>query len=1177
MRSSMGLTLTDAWSDSPEFEGLTRGLRTGSREELIVGLQGSARAFLLAALARVIGRPLFIVSAGELHAERTWQSLTAFTGGGALLVRPSPHLPYEILAESREGEHERLGVLRRLTDGAPFVAVAPLEAVLVRTTPLAVLRDLALTFTQGARWDLSEVSRRLVEMGYDREERVDAAGQFAVRGGIVDVLDPSGEALRVEFFGDQIDSVRRFDPATQRSQDRLEQARVGLAREVIATGEGMKRALPAIERELREQLGRLRSTGHTGTAARLEEHIRHEVATWGSAGTSEGLARFLPYFYPEFATILDYLPADTMVAFEDPDRLHEAAEHLQKESAMRAMALLEEGAILPRQAEIMAGFAQAEAKVKSLQRIDFHLLFKRTATAGLSAVSSFTQRPTEQFAGQWDLFRTEAVRRLGEGTRLLLFTQTEDRVAHLVDTLRSEGFLARASHGVDLPAPGEVVVAVGDPESGFHLPSLHLWVLTEAEILGQVKRRRRVLPSPEPGERISSFLELREGDYVVHVHHGIGRFLGIRTMETGGQKRDYLDLQYAGEDKLFVPTDQIQLVQKYVGQEGHAPRLYRLGGGDWSRVKSRVQESVREMAAGLLRLQAVRMASPGYRCAPDTVWQRQLEESFPYEETPDQLRAMAEIKADLESGRPMDRLLLGDVGYGKTELAIRAAFKLVTEGKQVAVLVPTTILAQQHFQTFSQRMAGFPVEIDLMSRFRTSREQAKTLSRVAEGLCDIVIGTHRLLSKSVRFHDLGLLVIDEEQRFGVQHKERIKELRERVHVLTLTATPIPRTLQMGLLGMKDLSVIDTPPEDRIPVQTYVAEYDGELIRDAIRHELARGGQVYYVYNRVETIDDVFLRLRTLVPEARIAVGHGQMREEQLEETMMRFLEGEEDILLSTTIIESGLDIPNVNTLIVEQADFLGLGQMYQLRGRIGRSNRQAFAYFTYHRDKSLTEEAEKRLEAIRQFTEFGSGYRLAMRDLEIRGAGNILGPEQHGFVVAVGYDLYTQLLEEAVLELKGTPAVEKEFPAVDLSVDAFIPDAYISDERQKIEVYKRIAALSRPGAAEDLLEELADRFGNPPEPVQNLLSIARLRVLGEALGVNAIRQSRSHVQIAFAPGRSLPGVKLAEIGARFKGRAAVTEGNAPEISLRVGEPRGGETLSMVEEVLTFLEDSEASA
>jgi len=1174
------LDLTALWHSAPEYRALRQGLTGAPAEQLVVGLQGAERAFLVAALLRDRPGPALWLLPTPQAAERLQTDLATLLPEREVIYYPEREvLPFEVIAESTERIAARLHAQSRLLAGRDVVVVASLEAALSRLTPADVVRRAALSVRAGQRLDLRGMESALVHIGYAREERVDAPGQFAVRGSILDVFPLGDEApTRVDLFDDEVESLRHFDPETQRSLAPDPELVVPPASELVLTESVAQQGLTLIRRELALQIARLRRSERLDLASRLEERIGHVLDTWGGTPAGQGAERFGAFFYSEGASLIDYLPEAGLVLLSDPDRAWEAARAAHRLAQDRSLALLGEGAILPRQGEVLVSEAQADAAIRARHRIAFTVLARRIGHSTLGGVVSIASRPVENFQGQFPLFLKELERHRDGGYRVVLLAPTPERQERLRKELRAAGVAMRTGTLREAPEPGEVLVVPAALESGFHLPGIALWLLSDAEVFGREKRRTARPRSAEEGQRrLRSTAELRPGDFVVHVHHGIGRYLGMRAMEIEGVRKEYLHLSYAQGDKLYVPVEQIDLVQKYVGQEGQEPRLYRLGGNDWHRVKARVKTSVREMAAELLEIYARREATPGHAFAPDGEWMQRLEDAFPYEETPDQRRAIEEVKRDLERPRPMDRLLCGDVGYGKTEVAVRAAFKAALDGRQVAVLVPTTILAQQHFNTFQQRFAGFPVEVELLSRFRSPREQQDVLKRLRRGSIDVLIGTHRLLAQDVQFHDLGLVVVDEEQRFGVRHKERLKALRTSVDVLTLTATPIPRTLHMGLVGLRDLSTIDTPPEDRFPVQTYVAEWGEELVQDALRRELGRGGQVFYVHNRVQTIDAAQLMLQRLVPEARVAVGHGQMPEHLLEQTMQRFLDGEFDVLLSTTIIESGLDMPRVNTLIVEDADRLGLSQLYQLRGRIGRSNRLAYAYFTYRRDQVLSEVAEKRLEAIREFTEFGAGFKLAMRDLEIRGAGNILGAEQHGFIVDVGFDLYSQMLEEAVHELKGEATPEHHLPSLDLPVDAFVPAEYVEDPKQKIEIYKRLAAAQDAAEVQDLLGEVEDRFGEPPQPVESLFRVAGIRLRGEELGVSGIRKERGEVVLSMHTLGAVSRERLKELPVRYRGRATVFAGQSPYVALRVQGASGPEMLTALEELFDFLRPGQATA
>lgn len=867
------------------------------------------------------------------------------------------------------------------------------------------------------------------------------------------------------------------------------------------------------------------------------------------------------------------MPKDAVLIMDEPTRIRETARQMEREEAEWQTALLGQGEYLP---GLKVSFTYEELfQQNPLDVIYLSLFMRQTPGIQPQNIVQILCRGMQQFHGQMHALKTEWERWIKGRYRVIFTAGTEERAERLIRVLADYGMEVTKDTSENPPVPGHPVVRIGTLLGGFEMSATRLAVITEGEVFTQRRRRARRIAKMDYAEKIKDYQDLKPGDYVVHVNHGIGRYAGIETLEVDGRHKDYLLIQYAGNDKLYVPVEQIEQVQKYIGSEEKKPKVYSLGGSEWSKVKNRVRSSVQDIAAELIQLYAKRQAAKGYAFSKDTPFQREFDAMFPYEETPDQLRSIEEIKRDMERDRPMDRLLCGDVGYGKTEVAIRAAFKAVMDGKQVAVLVPTTILAQQHYETFRERFADFPVEIRVLSRFRTRKEQRETIKGLKDHTVDIVIGTHRLLSKDVQFRDLGLLIIDEEQRFGVKHKEKIKQMKHNVDVLTLTATPIPRTLHMAMIGVRDLSVIETPPENRFPVQTYVLEYSAALVREAIERELARGGQVYFLYNQVHNIDQMADQVRQLVPEARVAVAHGQMPETELEKVMLDFLDGEYDVLVSTTIIETGVDIPNVNTLIIYDADKMGLSQLYQLRGRVGRSNRIAYAYFTYQRDKVLSEAAEKRLQAIKEFTELGSGFKIAMRDLAIRGAGNLLGAEQHGHIASVGFELYSQMLKEAIEELQGKEEKEKSVePEIELKVDAYLPAEYIRDEKQKIEIYKKIRSVRTLEEARDLEEEIEDRFGDLPEPVINLLRVARIRAYAVQYGIEQVVQEKGEIVIRFSPdqnGRIDAGrlIRLThEVPDR---RVRLSSGRRVGIAFKVQGMSSGDALSMIERFLEKFE------
>lgn len=1152
------------WEGSAGFQELLDTLSRRSRQAHVVGLSQSARRHLMAAVMQHLGGPGVVVGHHAGHAERIAEDLRTFLPDWEILLWPAnPYLPYEVIARSPEIASQRLAVLRRLErkDLGRLILVATAESLIGRLTPAPAFCAAAMDVRVGNDLPIEKLLPRLIRLGYERAERVAARGQFALRGGILDAWDPALDApLRVELFDDTVESIREVDVASQRSRNPFESVRLGPVRELVLDDEAHVRGLAAMLRELKAAETRLRHADRSDAAEHLRQVVEDDLDRFSafSGAGGESLERYQALFYPHPGHLLTYFPVDQAptVLWDEPSRVRETAQSLERDAAERAAALLERGEILPGQGDAYVPFHEVEQAARAGIRLAFSAFLSR-GQSDLGEAVSFSAKAGEIYHGRWEDFLQALQHHRGQGRRVVIAAQSPERCSRIAEALRGRDVPVRLMPppGDSAPLPREVVILLAALEGGYSIPDLALHVFTDAEIQGRrLRRSARATQGNGPSIRLG---ELAIGDAVVHAHHGIGRYVGMKSMLIEGHEREYLELEYAAGDRVYVPTDQIMQIQKYVGAEGKEPKLSKLGGADWHRTKAKVKESVRDMAAELIRLYAAREALPGHGFAADTPWQQELEESFPYEETPDQLRCIEEIKTDMERPRPMDRLLCGDVGFGKTEVAIRAAFKAVADGRQVAVLVPTTILAQQHFRTFEERLRGLPVRVELLSRFRTPKEQAQTLRRVNDGTADIVIGTHRLLGKDVRFKELGLLIVDEEQRFGVAQKERIKQLATGIDSLTLTATPIPRTLQFSLFGLRDVSLIETPPEDRFPVQTYVVEMGDDLVQEAIRREVARGGQVFYVNNRIESLDSVLLRLRRLVPEVRLAFAHGRMHEDALERTMIDFLEGEYDVLVATSIIESGLDMPRVNTLIVENADHLGLSQLYQLRGRVGRSNRLAYAYFTYQRDRALSEIAEKRLSAIQQFTDFGAGFQIAMRDLEIRGAGNILGAEQHGFLVSVGFEMYRQLLEEAIQELRGDAkrkmSEEDVQTVVEIAVDAYIPNSYMSDSRDKMDAYRRIAAARDPRSVDDIEAEFLDRFGPVPASTQNLLNVARIRTLAQAASMAFVREETGRTVLGISSLSAIDGAGMARLTETRRGQIRL-EASSSQVLLTIRHP-----------------------
>jgi transcription-repair coupling factor (superfamily II helicase) len=1072
----------------------------------VLAVPEGAKAAVLAALAGKAHGPLLVITGKADRALTVAEEIIAWLGQpNAVLRFPQLDLtPYERETPDPATAEQRLAVLQRLRawqpGDPPLVVVAGARAVSERTTTPEAIAAASLELRLGMRLPLRELLAALERLGYRQEPLVEAPGQAARRGGIVDVFVPGTEhPVRIELLGDHVDSLRAFDPATQRT--------VGLLTDALITPAREAQVPVAAAAALRARLD-FTAMQH-GLRARFTEEIERLAAGQGSD----------PGFYAPFlspALLVDHLPPGSLVVLDEPADVVHLLDELDAQAVEARVALEAEG-LIPR--GLPLPHAGRDEVLGALARWPVVELHRWVAPEAPSTVT-LPFGPAPAFGGRLRQVMNEVTARMRAGTRVVLVTQQAARLAELFG---EEGVLVAVVRAVREPVPpGTLAIVQGPLHHGwqFNRPDGALLLLTDSELFGFTKQRRQ--PRRAGGAREAFLSELAPGDYVVHVEHGIARFAGLTRRTFDGVEREYLELQYAEGDRLFVPADQLDRVSRYVGPADHRPQLTRLGSGDWARAKERVRRAVTDLARELLQLYAAREVLPGHAFSPDTAWQQELEASFPYVETPDQLTALREIKADMERPRPMDRIVVGDVGYGKTELAVRAAFKAVMDGKQVAVLVPTTVLAQQHFQTFTERMSGFPVRIEVLSRFRSEREQRRIVADLAAGRIDILIGTHRILQADVRFNDLGLVIIDEEQRFGVVHKERLKELRREVDVLTLSATPIPRTLHMSLSGIRDISTLETAPEERLPIKTFVTEFDERLIREAILRELDRGGQVYFVHNRVYNIDLVAERLRRLVPEAEVAVAHGQMPEETLEQVMLDFQQGAYDVLVCTTIIESGLDIPNVNTIIINQADKLGLAQLYQLRGRVGRGAHRAYAYLLYDRHHALSEPAQKRLQAIFEASELGAGFQIALRDLEIRGAGNLLGAEQSGHMGAVGYELYSQMLADAVRRMRalhnGEPPPPPPPPplTIDLPLTAHIPETYVADLNLRLAVYQRLAQMPSLEALAAYRDELRDRFGALPPAVENLLYAVQVRLLARGAGLQSVTAEEGDIVLRAA-------------------------------------------------------------
>ena len=1051
---------------------------------------------------------------------------------------------------------QRMQVFKHLLEDEGGVVVTTVDGLMDHLLPLSMIKESCLNIMVGQTLDMEEIKHLLTGMGYERMGQVDGMGQFSVRGGILDVFPLTEEVpVRIELWGDEVDSIRSFDAESQRSIQQMDEVTIYPAAELILTKEHIEEGILRLEADEKKQEKAFRDQKKPEEAQRIRRAVGELVESLKEGFDVQTLDAYIRYFCKDTVSFLDYMKevgakvtlvssttetgkqtSGLALILDEPQRMKEKAEIVETEFRESMSHRLEQGHILPGQADLLFSSKTILADAHTPHTIFMTGLDQRLPGMTPKAKYSLTGKNLNSYQNSFEILIKDLTRWKKDGYRVVLLSASRTRASRLAGDLREYDLRAFCPEDAGRPvAPGEILVTYGKLHKGFEYPLIKFVVITEGDMFGVEKRKKKRKKYNYEGKKISSFSELSVGDYVVHESHGLGIYKGIEKIEQDHVIKDYIKVEYGDGGNLYLPATRLEGIQKYAGADAKVPKLNKLGGTEWTKTKTKVRTAVREIAKELVELYAARQDAEGFQYGPDTVWQKEFEEMFPYDETDDQLTAIDDTKRDMESKKIMDRLICGDVGYGKTEIALRAAFKAVQEGKQVVYLVPTTILAQQIYNTFVQRMKDFPVRVDMMSRFRTPGEMKKTVEGLKKGYVDIIVGTHRVLSKDVQFKNLGLLIVDEEQRFGVTHKEKIKQMKQNVDVLTLTATPIPRTLHMSLIGIRDMSVLEEPPVDRVPIQTYVMEYNDEMIREAIHRELGRGGQVYYVYNRVNNIDEVANHVASLVPDANVAFAHGQMNEHQLEKIMLDFINGDIDVLVSTTIIETGLDIPNANTMIIQDADRLGLSQLYQIRGRIGRSNRTSYAFLMYKRDKMLKEDAEKRLQAIREFTELGSGIKIAMRDLEIRGAGNILGAEQHGHMEAVGYDLYCKMLNEAVIALKGGQEEEETFETVvDCDIDAFIPDGYIKNEYLKLDVYKRISAIETDDEYMDMQDELIDRFGDIPKSVDNLLRVAELKAMAHRAYVTEVDINTQEIRIELYPKAKLDVTKIPALIAEYK-------------------------------------------
>ena len=1099
-------------TEKDNFDRVLSGI-TPESAQLVTGIANSARAIQIAMIAQDRIEPTIVFTPNVHQANLLQNDLREFYPEEKLFVYNVNDMVHaQLSVASPEEQAERIETLEFLLSGENGVIIIPIAGARRLLPPKEVYQHAHIKIDLTSEVEISEIIKQLVSMGYEREQIVATPGEFSVRGGIIDVYPLTKEyPVRIELFDIEVDSIRSFDADTQRSLEQLDEITIPPATEAILPSENWEQATERIKVAYEKTDAKLNDEEEKDA---LAKHVMPTIEALENGDWHESYAYYNSFLFEGTHTIIDYIPEDAVILYDEYPRILEGNQKIEEEETDWLENQIKHQKILVGQ-ETSQSFLENQHRLKQ-PKVYFSMFQKGMGSLRFTALHHFHYREMQSFFNQMPMIQTEVEGWLKKGVTVLVMAENHERAEQIQGTLKDFNMNAEIHERDAAIEEGILQILPYTVQTGFELIEEKIAVLTEKEMFNRpIKKRRRQLNITN-AERIKNYNELNPGDYVVHVNHGIGKYIGMETLKIKGIHQDYLTVQYQKSDRVLIPVTQLNLLQKYVSAEGKEPRIHKLGGTTWSKTKSRVQKQVEDIADELIELYAEREAKKGYAFSRNGSYYQEFEDAFPYTETPDQVRSITEVSADMEKAKPMDRLVVGDVGYGKTEVAMRAAFKAVNDGKQVAFLVPTTVLAQQHYESFVERFIDFPVEIEMLSRFRTKKQADAIKTKLRKGQIDIVIGTHGLLSQDIQFQDLGLLVVDEEQRFGVKHKERIKGIKKDVDVLTLTATPIPRTLHMSLVGARDLSVIETPPANRYPVQTYVLEMNGLVIRESIEREMARGGQVFFLHNRIGTIEQRVLSIQELVPDARVAHIHGRLTQTQIENVLFEFVQGTYDVLVTTTIIETGIDMPNVNTLLVEDADRMGLSQLYQLRGRVGRSNRIAYAYFMYEQNKILTEESEKRLQAIKEFTELGSGFKIAMRDLSIRGAGNLLGQQQSGFIDSVGFDLYSQMLQDAIARKQGDDTEERTAVEIDIDVDAYIPDTYVNDQRQKIELYKRVRSISGKDEYEELQDELIDRFGDYPQEVDDLLAVGLIKYYSERVLIEMIKQNGDIVSVTFS-------------------------------------------------------------
>ena len=1111
---------------------------------------------MISATREFAKRPILVITYNEIQAQKILKDIKYFTDKVYYLPKKEI-VTYDYVAESKDLPYERIETLNKMQEMRTGVVITTIEAVLQKMISKKALYKNTLNFKVGDSENLETIKQKLVELGYVRCDLIEGRGQFSVRGGIVDISVNEKEGVRLEFWGDEIDSIRYFNVVSQRSTENIDKITIYPAHEYI------------LESNIEDVITNIRNTIYS---EKLQETIEQDIELIKAGNYISKIDRYLNSFYTEQDTILDYITDKYLVFLDEQSKIEQRTINVNKDSQNIIQLLIDKEKIVPEALKNICNFNQFEDKLNDKQIIYVEKLDNEVKIQAEKYKWIYKERNFSK--SEIEILFKELLKAQEEKKRIYILAETKEKAKKICSLLNEKEIINKYEENLNQTiivknTESLVTVSVGKLSSGFECFDTNQLVITSQELIEGEKRKTYKSSAFKEGEKVV-YADLKIGDYVVHKNYGIGIFIGVNTITADGTTKDYIKLKYYGDDVLYVPTNQLDSVRKYVGGDEGGLKVNKLGTKEWLNTKAKVKKNLRQVAKELIELYAKREKSKGYAFPADTPWQTQFEDSFPYQETDDQLRCIDEVKKDMENSKPMDRLLCGDVGYGKTEVAIRAAFKAVMGGKQVAYLAPTTVLAEQQYKEFKERMTNFGIRVEVLNRFKTKKQQTEIINKLKLGEVDIVVGTHRILSKDVEFKDLGLLIIDEEHRFGVKDKEKIKQYKATIDVLTMTATPIPRTLHMSIVGVRDMSVIYEPPYNRKPVQTYVLEYDQEVIKEAITRELERNGQVFYLFNNVERIIQKADEISNLVPEAKVVYAHGQMTGHEIENIMEEFIEGKTNVLVCTTILESGIDIPNANTIIVENADRMGLAQLYQIRGRVGRSDRQGYAYITYKRDKLLSEIADKRLKAIKEFTEFGSGFKIAMRDLEIRGAGSLLGEIQSGHLEQVGYDTYCNLLDEVVKEMQGEEVKPEIDVQIDLDATCYIPDEYISDSSQKIEIYQDIALCKNEEDIQNVIDEMIDRFGNMPSEIENLIEIARIKILCKKLNISKVQGKRSFAVFTFELGEF--NIDVNELAKNYRNRIKFSQGLKPQIIYVLQNATGMKMLKEVEEFLKTIDD-----